>query len=255
MSDLRVRVVGSSSAVPRPGRACSAYLVESNGARVMVDFGTGAIQSLRKHIECAELDAIVISHMHPDHYMDLVQLRFALKLGTPPRQTPLPVALPPGGLERMNDLGKVVETGQPFWTNVLDLYEYDPAFKLTLADLTIEFAKTLHYIDAYAMRIQSNSTVITYSADTAPCDAVIHHARNTDLFICETALGPTGTDYTPRGHSNAAEAGQMAAAARTKHLLLTHYASQFDPQALAAAASQTYAGKITVADDGMEFAV
>lgn len=256
MSDggLRLRIVGSSSAVPRAGRACSAYLFEAGDTALAVEFGTGALQSLTRFLAPANLHAVAISHMHPDHYMDLVQLRFALRLGTPQREKPLPVYVPPGGIARMDAIGEAVRTNAPdFFAENLELHEYDPDADLEIGAIRVQFVRSRHYIEAYAMRITANGRTVTFSADTAPDAAVVEAARDADVFLCECALGPGGKDGETRGHSNAREAGEMARDAGVKHLVLTHYGAQSAPDELRRAAASVYSGAITVADDGMEF--
>ena len=102
------------------------------------------------------------------------------------------------------------------------------------------------------MRIETPQGVLGYSADTAPCDAVASLVTDADVFLCEAALGSDGKEHGERGHLNAYEAGQIADRARVKHLVLTHYGANADPQALQVAAAKGFSGKITVADDGCE---
>lgn len=212
---------------------------------------------MRRHIDPATLDAVLISHMHADHMLDLVPLRYLLWLGETQRGTPLDVYVHPGATARMHALGASVPSseGKRFFEKTMRIREYDPDAPLTIGDLTITFARTVHYIDAYAMRVTDGVSTITYSADTAPCPQVVELARDTGIFICECALGPDGCDANPRGHCNAMEAGTLAQSAGARHLILTHYGSEFRPDELHRAASTTYAGPITVADDGLTLSV
>lgn len=245
-------IAGSSSAVPRPGRANSGYLLRSGGCTLAIDFGTGAFARLRERLEPTQLDAVVISHMHADHFFDIVPLRYALRYEMR-RAEPLPVYLPPGGIEIANAIGNPLKEDADFYGGVLALREYSPDRPLTVGGCTIGFAPTVHYIPAYAMRIDMGAGVLGYSADTAPCDAVPELVRGADLFLCEAALGAHGKENGPRGHLNAREAGEMARRADVRHLVLTHYSAKAHPHLLHQAAGQTFSGDITVADDGMEF--
>ena len=208
---------------------------------------------MRKFIDPANFQAVVISHMHSDHMLDLVPLRYLLWLGETQRKTPLDVYVHPGGLRRLHELGASVPSseGRRFFEKTMRLHEYDPFSTLAIGDLTIAFARTVHYIEAYAMRVTDGESTVTYSADTAPCPEVIECARDAEIFICECALGPGGSDANPRGHCSAKEAGQLAASAGARHLVLTHYSSGFRPDELRAAAAAHYDGPITVADDGL----
>lgn len=249
--DARLHVLGSSSAVPRPERANSGYLLRTGAAAIAVDFGSGVFSRLRAVMDPAKLDAVVISHMHADHFFDLVPLRYAMRYELE-RATPLPVYLPPGGLRAVREVARPLKDDAEFFAGVFQLHEYDPQQKLRVGDCTVSFERTVHYIPAYAMRFDTPSGTFAFSADTAPCAAVERVARAADLFLCEASLGPAGTEKGERGHLNAAEAGEIAAAAGVQHLVLTHYGASSRPQALHSAAARAFRGRITVADDGAE---
>jgi ribonuclease BN (tRNA processing enzyme) len=192
--------------------------------------------------------------MHADHFFDLVPLRYALRYEMK-RSKPLPVYLPPGGIRIARTIGRPLNEDTDFYDGVLDLREYSAEETLRTGGYTVRFAPTVHYIPAYAMRIEIGAIVFGYSADTAPCDAVPQLVREADVFLCESALGASGSERGRRGHLNAREAGELARRANVRHLLLTHYSAKADAGALRAAAARAYDGRITVADDGMEIAL
>ena len=251
---LRVRVAGSSSSIPRPGRACSSYIVQSAETSIVIDVGTGALANLRTAREPADFDAVIISHMHADHFLDLVPLRYALKYGQRRRSTPLPLYLPPGGERTMRRLVSAFapEIGGDFLDDVFDVIEYRPDSGIAIGDLQIRLALTHHWVPAFAMRVECESVVFAYSADTSPCDSVVEIARNATLFCCEATLGLREELYEPRGHCNAAEAGTMATQAGAHGLLLSHYGNEWSPDQLIEGARSCYDGPIFVADDGNE---
>lgn len=251
---VRLYVAGSSSAVPRPGRANSGYILRTPGCTLALDFGTGVFSRVRQYVEPPELDALVISHMHADHFFDIVPLRYALRYEMQ-RAIPLPVYLPPDGIAIAQTIGSPLKETADFYDGVLDLREYAADRELHVGDCTIRFAQTVHYVPAYAMRIETGHGVVAYSADTAPCDGVAQLIEGADLFLCETALGAHGVERGERGHLNAREAGELARAAQVRHLVLTHYGSNAKPDALRSAAEEVFSGAITVADDGMELAL
>ncbi len=248
---LCVRVLGSSSSIPRPGRACSGYVVQSGSTAVGLDFGTGSFAQFLRHYDPAELQALLISHMHADHFIDLIPLRYALKYGSTQRARPLPLYLPPSGRAMLRSLCAVFASeGGDFLDDVFDVKEYDPARGLQLGELHASFVPARHYIETYAIRLDGTQTSITYSADTAPCLEVVDLARGSDLFLCEATLG-TGGEGEPRGHLSAYEAGEMACSAAVSRLMLTHYSSRYQPDDLLTAAGSRYAGPCLLADDGM----
>lgn len=253
---LRLRVVGSSPAMPRPGSACSSYLLQTKTAAVLLDLGTGALGKLQLATDYARLDAIVISHMHPDHFFDLVPLRYGLKYGPASRPDRLPLWLPPNGTDKLNELSELVSSDRSgqFFNEVYAVREYDPAQALPISDVRLSFRRTQHYIPAFAIRAECDGASVTYSADTAPCDAVVELARESSVFLCEAALG-LGAEEGERGHSSAEEAGEMAHHARVGRLILTHYSAAYPAYALIAAAKRHFGGPVEVAVDGLDLAV
>jgi ribonuclease BN (tRNA processing enzyme) len=170
------------------------------------------------------------------------------------RRQPLPVYLPPGGIRTARTIGRPLNEDADFYDGVLDLREYSADDIVRAGGYTVRFAPTVHYIPAYAMRVEALTNAFGYSADTAPCDAVPDLVRGADIFLCECALGASGKEHARRGHLNAREAGELARRASVRHLVLTHYSAKADPGALRTAAAGAFGGPITVADDGMEIA-
>ncbi len=247
---MRLHVVGSSASVPRPGRACSCYLLRTREATLLFDLGSGALANLHETIEYSDLDAVLISHMHADHFLDLIPLRYGLKYGPLMREDRMPLWLPPGGEAMLRKLCSAFarEGKGDFLNEVFDVKEYDPKRPLEVGDVRVTFRKTVHYIDAYAMRAERSGASIVYSADTAPCDEVVEHAKNCSLFLCEASLG-LGEEIAPRGHSSAAEAGHMARLAGAHRLVLTHYGSEYAPRELEEAGQEAFGGPCAVVDD------
>ena len=251
---MRLRVIGSSSSVPRPGGACSCYLVRDGGTAVAFDLGSGAFGKLRSALDYPALDAVVISHMHADHFLDVITLRYGLTYGPSRPQRRLPLWLPPGGETMLRELCRAFdpEGRGDFLDGVYEVGEYDPAESLEIGSVCLTFAPAQHFIEAYAIRAHAGDAVLTYSGDSAPCESVVELARASGLFLCEATLG-AGTETGERGHSSAAEAGAMARRAGVTRLALTHYGGHEDPRALVAAARATFGGDVIVVDDGMEF--
>lgn len=256
-TSMRVRVVGSSASVPRPGRACTCQLIRTREAKILIDLGSGAFANLREVIDYPDIDAVVITHMHADHFLDLIPLRYGLKYGPLLRENRMPLWLPPGGEVQLRSLTATFSREGPtdFLDEVFDVREYDPNGELYVGNVTLTFAKTVHYIDAYAVRAERDGASVVYSSDTAPCKEVEELARGCNLFLCEAALGLATEPGPVRGHLSAVEAGQMAQNAGAHRLLITHYGSEFAADELADAARSVYHGPTAAADDGTELAV
>jgi ribonuclease BN (tRNA processing enzyme) len=255
-STLRLRVVGSSPSVPRPGRACSCYLLRSRDAAVLLDLGSGALGNLHTAIDYPELDAVVVSHMHADHFLDIIPLRYGLKYGPLLRDGRMPLWLPPGGSQMLRTIASAFAREGPtdFLDEVFDVNEYDPAIHLEINDVKLSFCRTRHYIETYAIRADCGKASVVYSADTAPCDEIVEHARNCSLFLCESTLG-LGSEDGERGHLTAEEAGQLAARAGARRLILTHYSSTYAADELVEAAQTSFKGRVSIADDGVELSL
>lgn len=239
--------------MPRPGGASSAYLVRSATTAILLDAGTGSFAKLALTIDYRQLAAIVISHMHADHFFDLVPFRYTLKYGHPSSERRLPLWLPPGGRERLQALRRAVsvDAAENFFETVFHVEEYDPNEPLIVGDVTLRFRKTRHYVESYAARAEREGASITYSADTAPCDAVVELARGTSIFLCEAGFGLEREEAAQRGHCSADEAGEMAQEAGVSRLILTHYPAAFEPAALVGAAKRRFSGAVLAAQDGM----
>jgi ribonuclease BN (tRNA processing enzyme) len=253
---MRVRIVGSSPSVPRPDRACSSYLLRTRDASIVLDLGTGALGKLHLALDYPEIDAVVISHMHADHFIDLVPLRYGLKYGPLLRNGPMPLFLPPGGEATLRRLCSAFasEGSGDFLDEVFVVKEYDPSSPLAINDVTLTFRKTRHYIDTYAIRAECGRASVVYSADTAPCDSVVELAHDCSLFLCEATLG-LGSEDGVRGHTSAEEAGDMARRAGARRLVLTHYGATYAADELIEAAQSVYSGRVSIADDGAELSV
>jgi ribonuclease BN (tRNA processing enzyme) len=255
-STVRMRVVGSSPSVQRPGRACSSYLLRSRDAAVLLDIGSGALGNLHTAIDYPQLDAVIVSHMHADHFLDLIPLRYGLKYGPLLRDGRMPLWLPPGGIAILRTIASAFANEGPndFLDEVFEVREYDPALPLEINDMRLTFRQTRHYIDTFAMRAERGSSSIVYSSDTAPCDSVVELARDCSLFLCEATLG-LGMEQGVRGHLTAEEAGQLAARAGAHRLILTHYSATYAADELVEAAQTSFKGRVSIADDGVELSL
>jgi ribonuclease BN (tRNA processing enzyme) len=256
-SPLRVYVAGSSSSVPRPRRACSCYVVRSQQAAVLFDLGSGALSNVRETVDYSKLDAVVISHMHADHFLDVIPLRYGLKYGPYDRTARLPLYLPPGGQAMLRQMCAAFSPEGPhdFLDEVFDVQDFDDRSIVEIADLRLTFAQTVHYVETYAIRAAVDGKALVYSSDTAPCEAVVDLARDADLFVCECTLGLGLEGGIIRGHSSSAEAGAMAHTAGVAKLLLTHYGYEHSPEMLEATAREHYGGPTSVVDDASEYSL
>jgi ribonuclease BN (tRNA processing enzyme) len=243
-------VLGSSCSIPRPARASSAYLIETPAVAIVADLGTGGFANLVRFRTPESIDAVVVSHMHADHFIDVIPLRYALRYGARTHDRRVRLLLPPGGTEILHAMvTPFAGEADAFLDDVFAIETYDVATPVTIGDVTVTFAPTKHYIDCYAMRFAMHDLTFVYSADTGPDDAVVAFARDATFLLCEATLEEAEEALEPRGHLSSREAGLLATHAGAKALLLSHYPASANPPEMVRAAAATYDGPIRVVDD------
>jgi ribonuclease BN (tRNA processing enzyme) len=264
VAPLTLTILGCGPAAPNPGGACSAYLLRQGESAVLMDCGSGSAGRIPLHAPVNRLQGVAISHLHPDHYFDLVPLYYMLRFGEPRPanlDSRLTVYVPPGGREFLSRLGELIAARPAMLEDVFDVREYAPNRETVIGGLTFTFHPVQHYIPSHAIRVRSaDGPALVFSSDVAPCPALIEAARDADLFLCESALLDPSQQDEPdprlRGHMSAAEAGQAAMAAGVRRLLITHYRSgeTNDLQHLAAA-SRSFGGPVELAREGLTYVV
>lgn len=219
---MKLTVVGCSPAWPNPGGAQSGYLVESGGKRLLLDCGPGVLPRLRASEGWPQLDAIAITHFHLDHWGDLVPWVWGLQFGPAADFDPPELWLPPGGRETMQRLGQELGSRTMF-DDAFRINEYTDGETFDAAGIAVAPRRVLHYtMLAFGFRVSENGTVLAYSGDSGPSDALPELARDADLFLCEATLTAPNPEGGTRGHLAAAEADEAFRASGAKRLLLTH---------------------------------
>jgi ribonuclease BN (tRNA processing enzyme) len=220
---LRLTVLGNSTAVPHPESAAAGYLVEWGDTSVLLDAGQGVIRSLQDRLDPHKLAAVVIGHMHADHSLDLVGLRYLYPWGEKAAD-PLPVHLPPGGRERLDALARGISERVGFFDDAYAVDEYDPDVPLVIGPLTIRFNRGRHYVPAWGLTVESpDGARLAYTGDTGPSDSVVDFSTDADLLLIEAALRLPAHDDLERGHLTPEEAIDMATRAGARSALLVHY--------------------------------
>jgi ribonuclease BN (tRNA processing enzyme) len=213
---VRLSIIGSSPAWPNAGGACSGHRVDD---RLLLDCGPGVLAKLRDQQAWPTVGAIAITHLHLDHWGDLIPWVWG-NLFWPGRETRPALWLPPGSREALEPvlarLGSVDMLDRAF-----DVAEYEPRQPFTAAGLEVTAIPVVHYsIDAYGFRVRGNSRLFAYSGDTGPCPALEEIAHGADLFLCEATLERGELEGDDRGHLDTDEA--IAAATTAHRLVLTH---------------------------------
>ena len=168
MEPVKVTVIGMSGTFPGPHSGCSSYLVEHDGFRLLLDIGNGSIGALQDACGLLGPDAVAISHLHGDHYLDLITYTYARRYhpdGAPPK---LAVHGP-------STVRKAVEGA--YVTNVSELldevYDFQPVAEAgtrQIGPFEVEFILVNHPVETYAMRVSADGRTVAYSADTGQCE-------------------------------------------------------------------------------------
>lgn len=249
----RFTVVGCGTVVPEADRSCSAYLLETASARVLLDCGPGTVRSLaRVGADWPAITDVWISHFHTDHIGDIPALLFSLKWGLLPEARTAPLTIwGPRGTHRVLE-GFAAATGD----HVLDpgfeveVREVDAGAVLPLAGgLQLRTLDTPHTDESLALRVEGPGVSVTYTGDTGPAAPLGEFAAGSALFVCECSLPD---DLVGDNHLSPSSVARFAAAAKPGRLLLTHVYPQFraaaDVTALVRASG--YSGSLDMAVEG-----
>jgi ribonuclease BN (tRNA processing enzyme) len=253
-------VLGASGTYPAPGAACSGYLLRADGTEVWIDAGSGTFANLQRVTSFRGLRALVLTHLHVDHVVDLYSFYHWVRFSrTNPGLTRVPVHAPAGAGRVLAQI--LPPKGEGTFGEYLVFHSVGDGDRLTIGPFSLSFVRTRHPVETYAVRAEAEGRVLVYTADTGPSDEVTAHARGADLLVAEATLQapPDWKDGNPDGkkdvgmqdvHMTAAEAGEMAEAAGAGRLLLTHIPPGLDPERSVEQARERYGGEVSVASDG-----
>lgn len=244
---MELTILGASPALPNPGGASAGYLLQDNESLLLVDCGHGVVSVLRSLVDVADLSAVIISHMHPDHYFDLVPLAYAYFFGSLP---PVPLYLPPDGTEILCAVERAVGLDDGFFRRIFDVQTYEPEATLAVGSLTIRFTPTKHFVPAYAMRFHDGTAnELVYSSDTAYSPSVVEFSRNASVAVFESAVVQYQRESDRLGHLDARTAGEMAREAGVGMLVVTHYPATH-ADTVARSASDAFGKPVILAREG-----
>jgi len=222
----RVTVIGAGTSAPQPETPASGILVESPSTGLLIDCGQGVIRGLMSLRDPRELDAIIVGHLHADHYIDLVSLRYLMPwAGFTGRR--VPVLLPPGGRRKMDELASAISEREGFFDHTFEVLEYDPTSRVKIGDLSVDFLAGQHYVPAWGCAIRDAAgALVVISGDTGPNDELVEAARGADIFVVEATLLSAQEDDPKRGHLTFDEAIDMGERAGVGQTVLVHYRPQ-----------------------------
>lgn len=252
---MRLTVLGKSPAWADAGGACSSYLVEEGETAMVLDCGNGAFGKLRERIDYRAVDAVVISHLHGDHLLDLVPFAYALTLGPDAGgRSSKPRLLAPLGAEAFFRRLTGTWEDEKLIFDAFELEEYEPTSESLVGDVAIRSHPVPHIGPTHAIELGGPSGArIAFGADGRYSEELITAARGAELLIAEATLPEP--DPSQQVHMSAEEAGRLAREAGVGRLVLTHISDELDLDRSREIAAEAFGGPTEVATGGASYEV
>lgn len=243
---MRVTVVGCAGSFPGPDSPASCYLVEHDGFRLLLDLGNGALGTLQRFIPLEQIDAVVLSHLHADHCLDLCGLYVAQRYHPDGPRPPIPVWGPRGTAARMARAYDLPE--DPGMTGQFDFHLLEPGAR-EIGPFTVTAARVNHPVEAYGLRIATAEHAIVYSGDTGESAALVELAQDADVALFEASC--LEARPAPDVHLTARQAAEHARSAGVGTLVLTHLVAWNDAEETLAEARAAFDGALMLASSGL----
>jgi ribonuclease BN (tRNA processing enzyme) len=255
---MRLDVVGAGPAyTDRAGAVGAAYLVRLDGSSLLLDLGQGAFAGLAGMLDPATLDAVVISHLHPDHFIDLVALRHYLRWEGPRRRVRV---LGPAGLAGRLD---ALHAEPGFTAAALDVETLVPGTAV-IGPFELDIAPVTHTDASFGFRVSPRRATgadgsdqgpgLVYSGDCGRAEDLDPLARPGDTLLCEVSFGP-GPVAPGAAHLDGPAVGELARRVRAGRVLLTHIQMGFDRAATVDSVRARFDGPVELVDPGFETTV
>ncbi len=238
---LGLTVLGCSGTYAAPGGACSGYLVDDGETHVWIDAGPGTLANLQRHVGFDAIDAVVLTHEHPDHWSDLEGFVNVLRYIAP--REGVAVYAPAG----LRDHTYAETEPHLSWHTVAD------GARVAVGTLDLSFSRTDHGPETLAVRVDCRGRSLGYSADTGPAWSLEALGPGLDLALCEATV-PKEMEGTMQ-HLSAGQAATSAKAAGAGRLVLTHLWPTLDRDQAQREAVEAFGGPVEVAVVGGRYEV
>ncbi len=246
---MKLTIVGCSGSVPGPASAASSYLVEHDGYRLLLDLGSGAFGALQQHLDPAAVDAVVLSHLHPDHCFDVAPMVVYRRFGAGRTLPRIPLLGPSGTHDRL--AMAYDPTARHGLRDLFDVAALTPGER-ELGPFRLRFGRMNHPVPTYGVRVSADGRALAYSADTGPSSELVSLARGADALLCEASFAE-GVANPPDLHLTGREAGEHADRAGVDRLLVTHVPPWVDAAGVCGAASAAFTGRTELVAAGQAY--
>lgn len=247
---MELTILGCSGSTSGPGNPASTYLVTEGDFAMVVDLGPGGFGALWAATDPRRVGAIALSHLHPDHCLDLCAYNVAARHSPTAPWPRVPVYAPARAPQRMSAAYRPDDVEQPEWA--VDFVAWAPEQRI--GPWTVTTTRVDHPTEAWAIRVAGERGSLVYSGDTGPCESLVELARGADTLLCEAAYREVD-DPGPGVHLTARQAAEHATRAGVRRLVLTHIPPWFSPAEAYAEARPHFAGELLVAEPGMTVGV
>jgi ribonuclease BN (tRNA processing enzyme) len=250
---MRLTVVGCSGSFPGPDSASSCYLVEAehDGGvfRVVLDMGSGSLGALQRYVALESVDAVLLSHLHPDHCLDMCAFYVVRRYHPDGPMDRLPVYGPDGAGERIARAYDLKPGA-----HMLDEFDFRafPTEPFEVGPFAVSVSEVDHPVTAFAVKLSDPSGTLVYTGDTARCRSVESFAAGADLLLAEASFLESG-DNPPHLHMTGGEAAEVAENAAVGRLVLTHIPPWHSAEVVLAEASPRFSGETLLATPGATF--
>jgi ribonuclease BN (tRNA processing enzyme) len=230
---MQLSILGCYGPYPPAGGACSGYLLQDEGCSILLDCGNGVLSRLQNYLSFWQLDAVLLSHLHADHFSDILIMRYGLEMAYNRglRSEPLPLYAP---ADPVSDFERLP------YKNAYNVKSMDDGEELIIGPFRIRFRAGIHAVPSLSMRIESPSAILVYSGDTEYYRGLEELASGADLFLCEANYSEADLDAGLPNHLSAVQAAQIATVSKAKRLMLTHHHPERDPNQSLSAAAEYY---------------
>lgn len=258
MSAMRLTVVGCSGSYPGPDSPASCYLLEAEhddgtGARtwrVLLDLGSGALGALHRYADPLAVDAVLLSHLHADHCLDLSGYYVMRKYHPTGPQPRIPVWGPSDTADRMARAYDLPV--DPGMHEEFDFRTWEPVVQV--GPFTVRAVPVDHPVEAFGLRVEVAGATLAYSGDTGPCAGLDEISVDADLLLAEASF--RSCDDNPASlHLTGTDCGEVATRSRARRLVLTHVPPWFDPADMLAEAVAAYDGPVELAVAGTTYEI